>query len=403
MDYWFKLHTHDVVKIKNFTERRDDTERVSRVPVMFQQNVSFLQGERKKLMRNKTVQEDLTQESDDTPPPPSKEIVKKIKQEQKVKKDVKIKKEVKEEKKQESKFPTKDRPKPPRLSKMKQKELNPETDSSSFTSMSKDCVTELNTIIKQREKKNKKEKNITRFVDTEAEEKEETVEVEKEKMMDSPKKRRSILKSISTKQHVNSDESALLIKEDTAEEQNTGEKEAKAAVPIPEPRKVGISSSSETKSSVPKEPSSVDEQKSTEEKVNIDNEEEDSESEVDSEEDSDEETEESGEEEEESEEESDDDDDEVTTTEATTRADTSAADTSTVSEAVKPSKVIVTPDLHLDASNDSHDSEGVVTKKSPVKKTSCLSSKDNIIILISDFEAAKDASFINNDQVSTKC
>ena len=69
----------------------------------------------------------------------------------------------------------------------------------------------------------------------------------------------------------------------------------------------------------------------------------------------------------------------------------------------KPSKIVFTPDVHsngAEASNDSHDSEGVVTKKSPVKKTSVLPNKDNIIILISDFEAAKDADFISNDQVS---
>ena len=118
------------------------------------------------------------------------------------------------------------------------------------------------------------------------------------------------------------------------------------------------------------------------------------ESEEESEEDSEEDSDESDADE------SDNSDYDVTTaTEATTRADTSA--TTTSSEA-KPSKIKVTPDVHKvsETATDSHDSEGVITKKSPTVKKISFSSKDNIIIVVSDFEAAKDAVFITDDKVS---
>ena len=61
LDYWFKLHTHDNEKIKTFIERRDNNEAIAKAPLSFDQNKSFL-GEKKKLMRNKNTQEDITQD-----------------------------------------------------------------------------------------------------------------------------------------------------------------------------------------------------------------------------------------------------------------------------------------------------------------------------------------------------
>ena len=80
---------------------------------------------------------------------------------------------------------------------------------------------------------------------------------------------------------------------------------------------------------------------------------------------------------------------------------------SSTSEAV-PGKITVASDVHnnnsaaagAELSNDSHDSEGVVTKNSPNKKTSCLSTKDNIIIVVSEFEAAPNAEFITDENIS---
>merc|ERR1712240_768144 len=77
----FKLHTHDVTKIRSFIERRDNNERISAIPPILDQNVSFLQGERKKLMRNKKIQEDTftSQEDEMTVSQPSEESLNKIK------------------------------------------------------------------------------------------------------------------------------------------------------------------------------------------------------------------------------------------------------------------------------------------------------------------------------------
>ena len=98
-------------------------------------------------------------------------------------------------------------------------------------------------------------------------------------------------------------------------------------------------------------------------------------------------------------------DDDIETTEAT-RAETSGSGLSSTSE-VGPAKTTAV-DSHVhnnnnaggDLSNDSHDSEGVVTKTSPTKKTSCLSTKDNIIIVVSEFEAAPNADFITDENIS---
>merc|ERR1712095_36434 len=43
MDYWFKLHTHDIGKIRAFIEKRENSERTPRVPILFERNTSFLQ------------------------------------------------------------------------------------------------------------------------------------------------------------------------------------------------------------------------------------------------------------------------------------------------------------------------------------------------------------------------
>ena len=417
MDYWFKLHTHDTAKIKNFIERRDNREKVTKVPLLFEQNVSFLQGERKKLMRNKTVQEDMPPEVDLTPSQPPQSAINQIKQEQKNQQKSHLKKPEHLEN-----FPTKDRPKPPRLSKTKNEDSKKVDYDSSFpdrvhTSLSKECVTELDSIIKQREQKHKKPKNSTRFnEDTTkktSEETKETVDMP-QKPLDSPKKRRSILKSLSGK-HVKSEESNLLVKEDGIKdsadkedhnslEQNRILKPLEVIMSNEPVKKTSSEESTKIKIKEDIKEQDIVTTKIEEENIDLEEEEEletEDESEMESEdvdesEESDEDiSDESGEDEDE-----DEDDDDITTTEATTKADTSVA--TTTSEA-KPSKLVVTPDVHkngAEVSNDSHDSEGVVTKKSPVKKPSVLPNKDNIIILISDFEAAKDAEFITNDKVS---
>ena len=398
MDYWFKLHTHDVTKIRSFIERRDNNERISAIPPVLDQNVSFLQGERKKLMRNKKIQEDMftSQEDEMTVSQPSEESLNKIKTDLSIQQQSSINKEYVNKPKPKARkpahlqnFPTKDRPKPPRLSKTNV--FNSENLSTvSHPSLSKDCVSELNNIIKKREKSNKKKAS-----DKNSDEKE--VNKETENLLDSPKKRRSILKSLSGKP-VKSEESALLtrdieknddVKEEPLNNQIKSPKENSQIVKVvtmKEPEKDDQSKmkmeTSETVESTATEQfnngnDSVDDEESSEEESD----EEDGTYTVDDSEDSEDETDEE-----------DDDYDEMTTTEATTKADSSMA-TST-SEAKPAAKLIVTPEVH----NDSHDSEGVVTKKSPVKKTS-LANKDNIIILVSDFEAAKDASFIKDDKV----
>ena len=417
MDYWFKLHTHDIGKIRGFVERRDNTERSPRVPILFERNQSFLQGEKKKLMRNKKVQE--SPREDETSPPPAPKA-NKTKSKEKMSKKEPMEKPIPAARKPGhiDKFPTKDRPKPPRLSKVKIEVEDTDSQESSsgpsrvHTTLSKDCVAGLDNIIKEREDKNKKSEakklneskndesnrdNTDQAKDTETSAQQESIA---EKPLDS-KKKRSILKSLSAAKHVKSDESSLLVSEEGEKKskeivETREETPAKKPLEVKGMDKLTTSKESTETSSVSKDevggksPSSI-EQKTIEEES-----EDEDETETEDDDDTEEESEtESDETDEDSEE---DDDDDITTTEATTRADTSAA-TSTYE--VNPPKVIVVPDLHeQEVSQESNDSEGVVTKKSPIKKVSCLPTKDTIIILVSDFEAAQDAPFVTNDQVS---
>merc|ERR1719232_1602990 len=161
MDYWFKLHTHDIGKIRAFIEKRENSERTPRVPILFERNTSFLQGEKKKLMKNKKVQ-DSPREEVQSPPPVKKTY--KLKSKEKLSNKEPLEKPIPAARKpgQIGKFPTKDRPKPPRLSKVKieVEDTDSSLDSSGpsriHTTLSKDCVSGLDNIIKERENKNKK-------------------------------------------------------------------------------------------------------------------------------------------------------------------------------------------------------------------------------------------------------
>ena len=82
LDYWFKLHTHDNEKIKTFLERRDNNEALAKAPLSFDQNKSFL-GEKKKLMRNKNTQEDMSEDMSEIRPIAAPEATKKIHSEEK--------------------------------------------------------------------------------------------------------------------------------------------------------------------------------------------------------------------------------------------------------------------------------------------------------------------------------
>ena len=252
-------------------------------------------------------------------------------------------------------------------------------------SFSEDCVTKLDNIIAQRARENEKQgkKKKTVLVTTEAK------EIEK-KNSDS-KERRSILKSFSGK-HVNSGDSSILLKE--TEECQT--KIPLVTTKVDNSKQKPNDSNSEEKEKAPmvkmKDPET--EEKKESEVENIDGEESDSyESSVDYEDTEDNETDDEEDEEEE----------DIETTEAT-KAESSTGMSST-SEA-GPTKTVVASDVHNnnsaggDLSNDSHDSEGVVTKTSPIKKTSCLSTKDNIIIVVSEFESAPNADFITDDKIS---
>lgn len=93
------------------------------------------------------------------------------------------------------------------------------------------------------------------------------------------------------------------------------------------------------------------------------------------------------------------DDDDVTSATATepttTRGDTSA------SEAQAGQVLSVLPEVHRveTLASDSHDSEGVIVKKSPSAKKASVAGKDTIVIVVSDFEAAKDAAFTADERV----
>ena len=412
MDYWFKLHTHDIGKIRGFVEKRDNIEITPRVPMMFERNKSFLQGEKRKLMRNKKVQESPREKEEESPPQAPKTV--------KSKSNEKPLEKPKRKPGHIDKFPTKDRPKPPRLSKVKIEVDDTDSQESSsgpsrvHTTLSQDCVAGLDNIIKERENKNRKsgamkldesKKDESNRGHTD-QEKDTEISVQQESIAEKPldsKKKRSILKSLSAAKHVKSDESSLLVSEE-GEKKSMEIIETKEEILSKKPIEVkgrdelitskeSTDTSSVTKEEVgDKSPSSIEQQTIEEEES-----EEEDETETEDDDDSEEEDSET-ESDEESDEESEEDDDDITTTEATTRADTSAA-TSTYE--VNPPKVIVVPDLHeQEVSQESNDSEGVVTKKSPVKKVSCLPTKDTIIILVSDFEAAQDAPFVTNDQVS---
>ena len=150
-------------------------------------------------------------------------------------------------------------------------------------------------------------------------------------------------------------------------------------------------SSSDIKNEKTESKSSADEssgEEASEEEESFDSEED---SEDDEEGDTDDETEEEGD--------SSEDDDVTSTTERTsTKGDTS---TTSESRGALQKPISVLPDLHKveTIGSDSHDSEGVIVKKSPTVKKASVASKDNIVIVVSDFEAAKDAQFVEDDQV----
>ena len=234
----------------------------------------------------------------------------------------------------------------------------------------------------------------------------ENAKTEKEKPLSSLTKKRSILKSLSGK-HVGSEESADLASQD----KGTKEVEAK-----PKPlsfkersRQLFSKGSSREKdplsekSSEEKKTEKEEKRKSSEAESSDEEESEEEEESFDSEEDSEDDDEDGETEEGESEEEDDDssgddDDDEVTTT---TEPTTTKGDISTTSESrALPKAISVLPDLHKVEASDSHDSEGVIVKKSPTVKKASVANKDNIVIVVSDFEAAKDAKFVEDEQVS---
>ena len=233
----------------------------------------------------------------------------------------------------------------------------------------------------------------------------ENAKTEKETPLSSLTKKRSILKSLSGK-HVGSEESADLASQD----KGTKEVEAK-----PKPlsfkersRQLFSKGSSREKdplsekSSEEKKTEKEEKRKSSEAESSDEEESEEEEESFDSEEDSEDDDEdgetEEGESEEEDDDSSGDDDDEVTTT---TEPTTTKGDISTTSESrALPKAISVLPDLHKVEASDSHDSEGVIVKKSPTVKKASVANKDNIVIVVSDFEAAKDAKFVEDEQVS---
>merc|ERR1712037_292513 len=103
---WFKLHTHDIGKIRGFVEKRDNIEITPRVPMMFERNKSFLQGEKRKLMRNKKVQESPREKEEESPPQASKTVKSKLKEKLLEEKPMPVARKPGHI----DKFPTKDRP-----------------------------------------------------------------------------------------------------------------------------------------------------------------------------------------------------------------------------------------------------------------------------------------------------
>ena len=289
-------------------------------------------------------------------------------------------------------------------------EIEPKVESKKYSSLDAKSGKKLDKIIKSRAKASEaKTKPKPKPEETQVEPKpaeKEDRKMEEAKPLSSLTKKRSILKSLSGK-HVGSEESADLA---VAEDRAAGD--SKEAKPKPlsfkeRSRQLFSKGSSRDKESSAEQTSNEkkdekDKNKSSEDESSGEeaSEEEEEES-FDSEEDS--EDDEEGETEDESDEdmtdEEDEDDDMTTTTEHTT----TKGDTSTTSESrALPKAISVLPDLHkVEAlGSDSHDSEGVIVKKSPTVKKTSVASKDNIVIIVSDFEAAKDAKFVEDEQVS---
>ena len=390
LDYWLKLHTHDLGKIRSYQERRHEAD----CPVgPVTQPSSFLQVERRPLTRNSsTITEASSLESSDPQPrpaprakPPRLAADIKVDTEEKRKSMLKPKKVRAVEKSRELKEPNNREYEPKTLSKKKN------------TSLSKKAANKLDKMLQERAEtsgeKTSNEENVpvkeldelqTRIQRTETNV--TTPKVDVDIITSNQKKKRSILKSLSGKR-VNSEESSLLTDETKASEDN---QDPEIPEKRPERERTFIKDPEPQKLSVDTEESKVNEKEIVESDESLSDEE--SEEESESEEDSE------GSETEDDSEQSEDNDD-ATTTEATTRADTSVA--TTTSEA-KPAAIKVMPDIHRvsDGATDSHDSEGVIIKKSPTKKNSATPNKDNIIIVVSEFEAAKSAAFIQDDKVS---
>ena len=291
----------------------------------------------------------------------------------------------------------------------------PKVEPKNYSSLDAKSERKLDKIIKSRAKASEaktkdKPKSEETKVDSKPAEKEDPKMKLGGKPLSSLTKKRSILKSLSGK-HVGSEESADLAvhDHDKAKAEDSKEKEA-VAKPKPLSFKersrqlFSKGSSSKDKELLAEQSSNdrkdeKDKSKSSEEEYSGEEASEEEEESFDSEEDS--EDDEEGDTEDESDQEGDssDDDDMTTTTEQTT----TKGDTSTTSESRGlPKAISVLPDLHkVEAmGSDSHDSEGVIVKKSPTVKKTSVASKDNIVIIVSDFEAAKDAKFVEDDQVS---
>jgi len=417
LDYWFKLHTHDTRKIRKYVDKREQLEQIANAPPKIEHNINFLQGERNKFVKHPKIDEESTPDECESPPQPAPRVKEKIEATQKkIHKPIKINDSSEDSQTQSNiskpinvmedtesgKIPKADETPSESSETSLPKRLN--------TTLSKTTASKLDKIIMNRGKSQVKEKYKKPVKKEDTEEKNE-VKINQADDIVKPSgshlKKRSILKSLSGK-HVKSEESAILT-EEKEREVNADKEETKVEKPTPQPRnpvpvkdkkteREKQGSTKETEVSESKQSEETKEQKQKPKMDNIEDSEESSEDEEESEEESEEDSEEDSDESDADE--SDESDYDVTTaTEATTRADTSV--TTTTSE-VKPSKIKVTPDVHKvnETATDSHDSEGVITKKSPTIKKNSFSSKDNIIIVVSDFEAAKDAVFIKDDKVS---
>ena len=358
--YWFKLHTHDNKRISDFVEKRYKTEDITKVTRIYDQDYSFIQAESKKLMRNRNTQESILEEM------PVSTL------------------EFRDQNQKNRNFPTKNIPKPPTMTMSSDSLSEKDRNISSqqvYTSLSKDCYNELHNIIESRGRNSIKEAVV------------EKKDIEEPERKTESHMRKSMLKSFTGK-NVNSDDFFFPL------ENNEQQKlEIEEALPTEmndncwkqKTKKIKEDTNSEK---MPNSPLSISKGFLNQEKESS-NDQKESEDDNESIEDDDESESESGDEIE-------DEADECTTTEATTRAESSVI--SSTNEAGLA--ITVTTDLHNsgvngpDLSNDSHDSEGVVTKKSPSKKTSNIPNKDNIIIVVSEFEAAPQADFIRDDHVS---